>query len=228
MLMRKRPHILTAAKALYISFEGVAEYVKRAFSIRIHDSSVMPKRSDRYKKALIVYGDDEGHRHKDVAQIMGGWLREEGFDVTLSDTLDSFLETNRLKSIHLIVLIWTRGTIQPQQLANLLSAVHYGVGFAGIHSTIGAFRGEIDFHHMIGGQFLAHPGGADTTYTVHMSGKHPQITQGLSDFTVTTEKYYMMLDPAICVLAWTCFGEVEMPVAWTKSYGHGRDRKSVV
>jgi hypothetical protein len=58
------------------------------------------------------------------------------------------------------------------------------------------------------------------------------ITQGVSDFTVSTEHYYLHTDPANRVLATTRFpvadgphaanGPVDMPVVWTKYYGQGR------
>ncbi len=51
--------------------------------------------------------------------------------------------------------------------------------------------------------------------------EHP-IMQGIDDFHVCSEQYYMHIDPAIRVLATTRFGEVEMPVAWTKTYGAGK------
>ena len=39
---------------------------------------------------------------------------------------------------------------------------------------------------------------------------------------VTSEQYYMHVDPAVHVLATTCFGDVVMPVSWTKPWGKGR------
>ena len=39
------------------------------------------------KKALIVWGGWDGHQPKEVAEIFAGYLREEGFEVKVSDTL---------------------------------------------------------------------------------------------------------------------------------------------
>ena len=58
------------------------------------------------------------------------------------------------------------------------------------------------------------------------------ITQGIADFDVTSEQYYLHLDPAVRVLATCRFpvapgphapnGPVDMPVLYTKRYGQGR------
>ena len=56
--------------------------------------------------------------------------------------------------------------------------------------------------------------------------------QGIKDFPVSSEQYYLHVDPAVEVLATTSFptvkwyhstnGHVDMPVVWTKRWGHGR------
>ena len=69
---------------------------------------------------------------------------------------------------------------------------------------------------------VAHPGGAGVTYDVNIVDNDHPVTKGLKDFTVTSEQYYMHVDPAIHVLATTNFDDVVMPVAWTKMYGKGR------
>ncbi|MGM7722637.1 ThuA domain-containing protein [Metabacillus sp. Hm71] len=174
------------------------------------------------KKALIVYGGAPEHHPKEIADILSGLLREEFFFVQISTTLDSFIMAETQKDVDLIVLIWTRGEISQKQLNALLSLVHSGAGFVGIHASVGAFRSEINYHSLIGGQFLSHPGGVNTTYKVFILDKCHPITRGIQDFTVTTEKYYMLIDPAIHVVAATCFRNVMMPVVWTKYYGKGR------
>ncbi len=56
--------------------------------------------------------------------------------------------------------------------------------------------------------------------------------EGLEDFEVCSEQYYLHVDPAVEVLATTRFpvvpyyhisnAPVDMPVAWTKFWGNGR------
>jgi len=175
------------------------------------------------KKALLVQGGWEGHEPKQVAEILANALRGEDFDVEVSDTLDSFRDEDKLRSIDLIVPIWTMGSILPEQLTPLLNAVKSGTGIAGCHGGMGdAFRNETEYQYMVGGQWVAHPGGDGVTYTVNISNKTHAITRGIADFSVTSEQYYMHVDPAINVLATTSFGDVQMPVVWTKTYGKGR------
>ncbi|MNH96938.1 Trehalose utilization [compost metagenome] len=176
------------------------------------------------KQALVVWGGWQGHQPEEVAHILGRVLREEGFEVEISDTLDSFKDVEKLKVIDLIVPVWTMGTIESEQLKPLLHAVKKGgTGIAGCHGGMGdSFRNEVEFQYMVGGQWVAHPGNDGVTYTVRMKDTQHPLTQGIEDFTVVSEKYYMHVDPAIKVHAVTDFDDVEMPIVWTKTYGEGR------
>jgi type 1 glutamine amidotransferase len=174
------------------------------------------------KKALIVYGGSPGHYPKEVAYILSELLVKEHFIVHISNTLDSFIIAEKQKDLDLIVLIWTRGEITSEQLNALLRLIRSGTGFVGIHASVGAFRSEIEYRNLIGGQFLEHPGGTNITYKVFITDRYHPTTIGIQDFIVTTEKYYMLIDPAIHIVAATCFGNVLMPVAWTKYFGKGR------
>jgi type 1 glutamine amidotransferase len=85
---------------------------------------------------------------------------------------------------------------------------------------------------MTGGQWVSHPGGDGVTYKVNIHHGSSPITEGLQDFEVCTEHYYLHVDPSIEVLASTRFPlvnyyhaankPVDMPVAWTKYWGLGR------
>jgi uncharacterized protein len=175
------------------------------------------------KKALIVRGGWVGHEPLQVSEILDRALRENGFEVEIADSLDALKDGAKLQALDLIVPIWTMGSIRPDQLQPLLEAVKSGVGIAGVHGGIGdAFRQETEFQFMVGGQWVAHPGGDGIEYQVHIADPFNPITAGLTDFTVRSEQYYMHVDPANHVLATTRFGEVVMPVAWLKTYGRGR------
>jgi len=175
------------------------------------------------KRALIVQGGWQGHEPKQVSEVLARALRENGFEVEVSDTLDSFKDEERLRSLDLIVPEWTMGAIEREQLPPLLAAVRSGVGIAGVHGGMGdAFRYETEYQYMVGGQWVAHPGGDGVEYEVHIEDVPSPITEGLDDFPVCSEHYYMHVDPGNQVLATTRFGDVIMPVAWTKMYGKGR------
>jgi len=184
-------------------------------------------------KALIVRGGWEGHEPEQVARLFATELDQHGVDVTVSDTLDILQDDTLLRTLDVIVPIWTMGTITPDQLAPLLTAVEGGVGLAGCHGGMcDAFRDAPAYQFMTGGQWVAHPGNDGVTHEVRITDQDHFITAGSRDFSVTTEQYYMHTDPANKVLATTRFpivegphvpnGVVDMPVAWTKYYGQGR------
>lgn len=177
------------------------------------------------KSALIVYGGWFGHQPKEVAHLLRDTLAEDGFSVELSDTLDVYTDLEHLKQQSVIVPVWTMDSIKREQLGPLLEAVRGGVGIAGCHGGMcDAFRNETEYQFMTGGQWVAHPGNDGRHYWVNICDKNP-ITEGLQDFEVRSEKYYMHVDPAIRVLATTAFedyGNAIMPVTWTKTYGQGR------
>lgn len=178
------------------------------------------------KKALVVQGGWQGHEPGPVSEILSDALRRNGIEVINSDSLDSFRDADLMASLSLIVPIWTMGTIEKDQLDGLLKAVREGCGIAGVHGGMGdAFRLQTEYQFMVGGQWVAHPGGAGVTYTVHILDPWHPLTAGIEDFEITSEQYYMHVDPIIRVLATTKFADydnVVMPVTWQKKYGEGR------
>lgn len=175
------------------------------------------------KRAIIVWGGWDGHEPEQVAGIFAGQLGSRGFTVEISHTLDTFKEVEKLKSLDLIVPLWTMGSIEREQLRGVLEAVRGGVGIGGVHGGMcDAFRQATDWQWMTGGQWVAHPGGDGVQYTVKIVDHLHPITNGLADFEVCSEKYYMHVDPAVHILAVTYFDELAMPVAWTKRWGDGR------
>lgn len=182
------------------------------------------------KQALFVVGGWEGHTPFESAQLFAELLRQEDYEVEISDTLDSYLNVEKLKNLDLIVPTWTMDTISDDQTNGLLTAIESGAGVAGWHGCMGdSFRNSVNYQFMVGGQWVAHPGDI-IDYTVNISNhKHP-ITEGLSDFSIHSEQYYMHVDPSNDVLATTTFGGdhlpwIEgtiMPVTWTRQWGAGR------
>lgn len=185
-------------------------------------------------KALIVWGGWDGHEPKQVAEIFDEQLRARGFDVTVSDTLDALKDGDMLKSLDLVVPVWTMGEISGEQLNPLLEAVKGGVGIAGCHGGMcDSFRTATEYQFMTGGQWVSHPGNDGVEYSVRIGDPNHFITQGSPlEFKVKSEQYYLHVDPAVKVLASTPFpvadgphaknGAFDMPVIWTKYYGEGR------
>jgi len=182
------------------------------------------------KKALMVVGGWEGHEPKQCAEIFAPILRQDGFEVEISYTLDTYLDSEKMMALSLIVPIWTMGEITAEQEAGLLTAVKAGVGVAGWHGGMGdAFRTHTEYQWMVGGQWVAHPDNI-TDYMVHITDHEDAVTRGLQDFKMHSEQYYMHVDPGNKVLATTIFesprapwinGTV-MPQVWKRVYGKGR------
>ena len=182
------------------------------------------------KKALLTWGGWEGHEPELCMQRFAPLLRAADFDVTVTDTLDIYLDEAFMASLDLVVPCWTMSTITKEQEKGLLTAVSSGVNIAGWHGGMGdSFRNNVEYQWMVGGQWVAHPGNI-IDYTVNIGDvKHP-ITAGLSDFDMHSEQYYMHVDPTNKVLVTTTFNtEIApwingcvMPVVWTRMWGNGR------
>jgi len=188
---------------------------------------------ERKKKSiLIVWGGWEGHEPKKCVDVFAPWLKEQGFDVEISDTLDVYLDKDNLNSKDLIIQAVTMSPEdeESQRIENLIKAVMGGVGLAGWHGGLcDSFRTNTNYQFMTGGQWVAHPGGV-IDYEVNIVNHDDPITKGLSDFKMHSEQYYMHVDPINEVLATTKFcGEhapwidgAVMPVVWKKMFGKGR------
>ena len=186
------------------------------------------------KNALIVCGGWDGHQPNDVGEIFRRALTEDGFSVRVSETLDALADAEALKSVDLIVPVWTMGKLSGEQMTAVNHAVvEGGTGVAGCHGGMcDAFRENTEWQFMTGGQFVSHPGNDGTKYTVRpLTGSHP-IVEGIGPFEVISEQYYMHVDPANRVLATTEIptaagphtpnGRFEMPVIWTRYHGKGK------
>jgi uncharacterized protein len=190
------------------------------------------------RRALVVRGGWEGHSPVEATDRFVPFLKASGFTVDISSTLDSYLDDDLLAGTDLIVQCWTMGEIREDQRAGLDRAVRAGTGLAGWHGGIAdAFRADLMYNFMVGGQFICHPGDPEdsqfTDYSVDIvpaRARHP-IVAGLGRFSLHTEQYYVHADPSVDVLATTTFkphpefpwiGGATMPVVWTKPWGDGR------
>ncbi len=190
------------------------------------------------KNIIYVYGGWEGHKPAESVDMMVPKLRAEGANVKVFDTLSVYTDEKLMAETDLIIQIWTMGKITKEQFKGLEKAVMNGTGFSGWHGGMGdAFRDNLRYQFMVGGQFVFHPGG-NIDHSIKIIDKEDPITRGLNDFDLKkTEQYYMLIDPNIKVLAISVFdrdkygkpGKKEdpikggtMPVVWKKYYGKGR------
>jgi len=182
------------------------------------------------RKVLMVWGGCECHQPRQCIDIYEPWLRSLFADVTVSNTLDAYLDEKLMDQTDLIIQVWTMGTISGDQERALLNAVKRGVGLAGWHGGLGdSFRQNTEYQFMVGGQWVAHPGGV-IDYHVHITDPNDPVTKGIKNFKMHSEQYYMQVDPNVKVLATTTFtgdhvGWINgcvVPVIWKKTYGKGR------
>ena len=190
------------------------------------------------KNIIYVYGGWKGHKPTESVDLMVPQLRAEGANVKIFDTLSVYTDEKLMAETDLIIQIWTMGKITEKQFEGLENAIMNGTGFAGWHGGLGdAFRDNLKYQFIVGGQFLFHPGG-HIDHSIKIIDKSDPITQGLKDFNLKkTEQYYMLVDPNIKVLAISEFDREKyekpkkkenkitgstMPVVWKKNYGKGR------
>lgn len=185
------------------------------------------------KKALILQGGWDGHEPQLTSKRFAGLLAQHGYETQISDTLSVLEDLPLLMNLDLVVACWTMDDIKPEAVDNLSKAIASGVGMAGCHGGMcDSFRQSVQWQFITGGQWVSHPGGDGIDYTVNICHGTSPIVEGLSDFPVCSEHYYLHVDPAIEVLATTRFPvvpyyhisnkSVDMPVAWTKFWGNGR------
>ncbi len=182
------------------------------------------------KRVLMVWGGWPGHEPKQTVDLFAPWLKEQGFEVEIADTVAVYKDPVKMKGLALIVQAVTMGRLDREEERGLLEAVRSGTGLAGWHGGIAdSFGSNTEYEFMVGGAWVAHPGNI-IEYEVNITDRNDPITKGLSDFKMKSEQYYMLVDPNTQVLATTTFSGVGapwikgavMPVVWKKLYGKGR------
>jgi len=206
----------------------------------MEESSTPARRS-----ALVVRGGWDGHQPVETTEFFIPFLKEHGFDVRVEESPAVYADADVMDSVDLVVQVNTMNTIEKDELAGLIRAVQNGTGMAGWHGGIAdSYRNSADYLHMIGGQFAHHAGkhpdertGEQSDnyipYTVHIteSGRKHPITEGIEDFDLITEQYWVLSDEYNDVLAtttqearpWDAWNRpVTAPAVWTRQWGKGR------
>lgn len=197
------------------------------------------------RKALVVRGGWDGHQPEETTDFFLPFLEANGFSVRVEGSPAVYAEEEYMGSVDLIVQCYTMSTIEKDEFAGLSQAIINGTGYAGWHGGIAdSYRNNVDYLQMVGGQFASHPGkhpdertGEQSDnyvpYTVNMlpaAADHP-ITQGISDFDLVTEQYWVLHDEYNDVLATTTQAvrewdpwtrPVTSPAVWTRQWGKGR------
>jgi type 1 glutamine amidotransferase len=188
----------------------------------------MAKKRKTRRKALLMWGGWEGHTPKETTELLAAALEARDWNVQVENSLAPLEDAGKLKRLNLIVPMWTMGEISKEQWQGLNAAITAGVGFGGVHGGAGdAFRRCLGYQWMVGGQFVGHPHVGDYYVTLTDQGaRHPATKNLPQRFKYNSEQYYMIVDPAIKVLAETTYKydgqRIKMPVAWVKTWGKGR------
>ena len=132
----------------------------------------------------------------------------------------------------------TMASIENAEFWGLRGAIEAGTGFAGWHGGIAdSYRNTSDYLQMVGGQFTSHPGKhpderigeQSDNYVPHMiemteaAATHP-ITEGIGDFELVTEQYWVLHDDYNDVLATTTAGARVGPVEPTNHLARDLDK----
>lgn len=197
------------------------------------------------RRALVVRGGWAGHVPVEATDRFIPHLESNGFDVSVSDTPEVYVDADELARTDLVVQCYTMGTASDAAVAGLRAAVAAGTGFAGWHGGIAdSFRNTSDYLHLVGGSFACHPardpehptGDQTDNYVPHRidivpeRADHP-IVAGLDAFELDTEQYWVLSDAYVDVLATTTQAArpgdpwhrpVTSPAVWTRAWGAGR------
>ena len=197
------------------------------------------------KKALVVRGGWDGHQPVEATELFLPFLAENGFEVRVEESTAVYADEDYLRTVDLIVQSNTMTSIEWPEFLGLRAAVERGTGLAGWHGGIAdSYRNNSDYLQLIGGQFVSHPGKhpdertgeQSDNYVPHtiemtaLAADHP-ITQGISDFELTTEQYWVLHDDYNDVLATTTQAvrewdpwhrPITSPAVWTRQWGLGR------
>ena len=187
------------------------------------------------RKAMILCGGWDGHQPKLVTERFKKFLLAEDFEVAVEEKLDVLSDLNRLKELYLLIPIWTmcKEDLPKPFFEPVSEAIGSGVGLAGCHGGMcDAFRNNVLWQFITGANWVAHPGCDGVKHRISIKSKSNPLTEGIKDFDVSSEQYYLQTDAANEVLATTRFptvkwyhsanGEVDVPQVWVRKWGHGR------
>lgn len=197
------------------------------------------------RRALVVRGGWDGHEPVQTTDSVIPFLERNDFDVRVEEGTSVYADEESMRATDLIVQVNTMNTIADAELAGLVGAVVRGTGMAGWHGGIAdSYRNSADYLQMIGGQFAHHAavpaaerlGEQSDNYLdfrvsiVPEQRTHP-IVEGLDDFDLHTEQYWVLSDAYNDVLATTQIvhrdfdawhNSFTAPVVWTRLWGSGR------
>ena len=175
--------------------------------------------------ALVLSGAgayaDPWHPFVATSARLAGTVEEAGYSVEVTDDVEQAL---RQPGSHRLLVINIGNPIQPRPAdavdvvrAGLASHCAAGGALLGIHSTVTALPGELDWPGLLGGIWVRgrtmHPPRGNAT--ILLAGSEHPIAADLADFAVEDERYsYLQTEPGIEVLYEHVHDGHRHPMVW--------------
>ena len=118
-----------------------------------------------------------------------------------------------------IVIYLFHQKISKSALDSLDNFVSNGGGLLGVHTATAAYKNDLHYFEILGGQFIGH--GPIAPFEVK-PGPESGIFAGIPSFTVKDELYVHELQPGITPHFTATHEGQEVPIVWTYHYGQGR------
>ena len=143
---------------------------------------------------LLIFVGTEGiyHDHAGNGQFLTSMLNDTD-EIAPDFSQDYDVLADGLSGYDTVLFYTDVGELSAAQEQGLLNYIRTGGGFFGLHTAAASFRESEGYHGMLNGFFDGHSPYMDFTVSVSDSG-HP-ITEGLADFGVTDELYYLKHNP---------------------------------
>lgn len=195
--------------------------------------------AERPRERLLYLTYSAGFRHEVIPlskAILARLGRNSGvFEVTATEDTSEFSSENLER--YAAVMFYTSGELpmSDAQKTALLDFVRSGRGFIGVHSATDTFYTWPEYLDLIGGYFDGHPWHQAVTIEV-LDPSNPLVAflgnslqvddeiYQISDFDYRGSRVLLRLDPGSVDLGKTGVHQRSYgwPLAWTRSYGHGR------
>ena len=118
-----------------------------------------------------------------------------------------------------IVIYLFHQKISKIALDSLDNFVSNGGGLLGVHTATAAYKNDLHYFEILGGQFIGH--GPIAPFEVKPVPES-EIFAGIPSFTVKDELYVHELQPGITPHFTATHEGQEVPIVWTYHYGQGR------
>ena len=173
---------------------------------------------------LLVFVGTEGiyHAHAVNGQFLTTMLNDTD-NIEADFSRDYAVLADGLDAYHTVLFYTDVGELTAAQEAGLLSYIRTGGGFFGLHTAAASFRESEGYHGMLNGFFNGHS--PYMGFTVNVSAPGHPITEGLTDFEVTDELYYLKHNPAASHHLMHAYDETKDEthvMAFHHTYGEGR------